>query len=124
MIFYRFSHFLYTGLVVFTENVCGTEWPFMCTKKLLTHSSIRTLVLSDSAGPASPVMDVMCSVDPGHLVDADFALAIRRATRDRCVDEPVVQRARSGETASTLAGTELVSAGLSSAGCSSVSQRR
>ena len=73
------------------------------------------MVLSDSVGPASLVMDIMCAVD--------FVLAMRRATRDRCDDDSVVQRARSGEVASTLADTVLASAGLSTT-CSSVSHRR
>jgi len=37
--FYFFCYFLY--LAVFTQNVCGTEWPFICwcaINKLLNHS--------------------------------------------------------------------------------------
>jgi len=81
------------------------------------------------AAVTSPVVEVVFCVESAvPLTDIDLPPAIRRATRDRCGDDPVVQRPRRGDGlghgVSTLPNTELLPiAGLSDGIWSSVSQR-
>ena len=77
--------------------------------------AVRTLVLSESFGPASVLAEAVCGADAAHRASDNFVPAIRRPSLEPSGDDAVVHGARGGEgldqAPSTAVDREPASAG-------------